>query len=159
MDNIADLRKRQVAASKKTLDILRNVLRGVTPAQARTLRDGAAGWTVLEVVCHLRDFNDLFHQRVRMMRDQDYPALPAVDHEALARQQHYNAGDLPTALTALADSRRALINTFKALTLEQWERSGLHPERGLFTLTDAALQVVTHDCDHIEQITRILTQR
>ena len=51
------------------------------------------------------------------------------------------------------------IDTFKALTPEQWERTGIHPERGLFTMTDAALQVVSHDCDHTEQITRILLQR
>lgn len=159
MDNIAELRKRQVALSKKTLDILRHVLADVTPAQARRLRDGANGWTVLEIVCHLRDFNDIFHHRVCLMRDGDHPALPAYDHEAMAREGHYNAGDLPTAFTALVDSRRAIIETFKALTPAQWERSGIHPERGFFTLTDAALQVVSHDCDHTEQITRILCQR
>lgn len=159
MDNIADLRKRQVNLSKKTLDTLGNILHGVRPAPARTLRDGADGWSVLEVVCHLRDFNDIFHERVRMMRDLDHPTLPAYDHEAMARERRYNAGDLPTAYAALVDSRRAIIATFKALTPEQWERGGIHPERGLFTLTDAALQVVAHDCDHTEQITRILLGR
>jgi hypothetical protein len=159
MDNIAELRKRQVNLSKKTLDILRNVLADVTPQQARTLRDGAHGWTVLEVVCHLRDFNDIFHDRAKLIRDQDRPNLPAYDHEALAVKGHYNAGDLATAFAALVDSRRAMIDTFKALTPEQWERAGIHPERGVFTMTDAALQVVAHDCDHTEQITRILLQR
>ena len=74
----------------------------------------------------------------------DRPNLPAYDHEALAVKGHYNAGDLATAFAALVDSRRAIINTFKALTPEQWERTGIHPERGVFTMTDAALQTVEH---------------
>ena len=41
---------------------------------------------------------------------------------------------------------------------EDWKRSGIHPERGEFSMTDAVIQVSHHDIGHIEQITLLLEQ-
>ena len=34
----------------------------------------------------------------------------------------------------------------------------MHPERDSFCMTDALMQVSAHDLDHLEQITRVLSQ-
>ncbi len=161
MDTLADVRKRHIALMRTTVAILGNVLEPVTQERATTLRDandGAKGWTVLEVVCHLRDFDGFFYDRTVMMLEQEHPQLPSYDHEALAIERNYNGQQLRDAYEDLRQSRQRFVAFFQALTDAQWERAGIHPERGHFTMTDAVMQVGLHDATHLEQITRILTQ-
>lgn len=159
MTQLDAIRTRLITTMRKSVATYGHVLAHLTQAQAATLRDGADGWTVLEVLCHLRDFDVIFYNRAVMMVEQESPALPAYDHEAMVVEGHYNTQDVRGVYADLAASRARLADFFAALTAEQWERAGVHPERGHFTLTDAALQVVTHDADHLEQITRLLAQR
>ena len=152
------VRERHIGAMRKSCDILAHILQGVTDEQARALRDGPDGWSIIEIVCHLRDFDEFFYSRAQMMQTQTQPQLPAYDHEALAIERGYQAEDLAEALAALKTSRARFIAFFADLTPEQWARDGVHPERDSFTMTDAAMQVGLHDLDHLEQITRVLAQ-
>ncbi|HHW64733.1 MAG TPA: DinB family protein [Rhodocyclaceae bacterium] len=118
--------------------------------------DGDKGWTVLEVICHLRDFDRIFRSRARQMLTEQEPQLAGYDHERMAIEFRYNDQDLRTALAELRASRLETIAFFETLHGEQWQRSGTHPERGHFTMDDALMQVGLHDMLHVEQITRIL---
>lgn len=159
MTDLTDLRKRHMRLMRQTCDLLGHLLTAVDQTTAATLRDahdGPKGWSVLEVVCHLRDYDGIFRTRAQRMLAEDYPSLARSDHEALAVERAYNAQDLRQVYTELAASRQETIAFFKGLDDEQWARAGVHPERGHFTMTDAAVQVGTHDVIHLEQITRIL---
>lgn len=152
------VRERHVGAMQVSCDIIGHILRGLSNERARALRDGANGWSILEIVCHLRDFDDIFYRRAQMMQAQDQPQLPAYDHEAMAIERAYQQEDLAEAYGALKASRGRFIAFFADLSPEQWERDGVHPERDSFTMTDAAMQVGLHDLDHLEQITRVLAK-
>ena len=157
--DLTPIRQRHLQLMQTTLDILGNVLAPVSQAVATTLRDGRdgpQGWTIVEVVCHLRDFDGYFHQRAQMMLAQDYPKLPAYDHVALAVEHDYINQDVHAVYDELVELRHEFIAFFKSLSPEQWARVGIHPERGHFSLTDAVMQVGLHDTIHLEQITRIL---
>ena len=151
------VRQRQLAAIRLSCEILGHILEGVSDDQARALRDGPDGWSVIEIVCHLRDFDEIFHSRAVMMLQNDHPLLPAYDHEAMAIERAYQQDTLSDGFGALKLSRQRLIAFFKTLTQEQWSRGGVHPERDSFTMTDALMQVASHDLDHLEQITRVLS--
>ena len=153
------VRERQLAIMRLTCDTLGHILAGVPAEQARALRDGEDGWSIIEILCHLRDFDQIFYRRAVMMRDEDHPRLPGYDHEAMAIERAYQGEDLSAAYQTLCESRARFIEFFTALTPAQWERGGVHPERGGFTMTDAAIQVGLHDLDHMEQITRVLAGR
>ncbi len=154
----AQVRARHIASMRLSCDILGHILQNLSDEQARQLRDGPAGWSIIEIVCHLRDFDEIFYQRALMMQNQENPQLPAYDHEAMAIERAYQQETLAAAYSALHASRQRFIAFFKALTPQQWERGGVHPERASFTMTDAARQVGLHDLDHLEQITRVLAQ-
>ena len=150
--------ERHLGAMRVSCDILGHILRGLSNERARALRDGPDGWSILEIVCHLRDFDEIFYQRARMMQAQDQPQLAAYDHEAMAIERAYQQQDLAEAYSALKTSRERFIAFFAGMTPAEWERDGVHPERDSFTMTDAAMQVGLHDLDHLEQITRVLAQ-
>jgi len=158
-DALADSRRRHIKAMGYSLHTLGNILEITTQADATTFRDSGDGWTVLEVLGHLKDFDRIFYDRAVMMCDDDHPQLPAFDHDALVAAGDFNAQHKADVYTALRTSRLAFIDFFKGLTDVQWARTGVHPERGTFSLTDALVQVVMHDIDHTEQMTRILAER
>lgn len=149
-------RERQIASMRLTCEILGHILGNVAADDARALRDGPAGWSIVEIVCHLRDFDEIFHSRARMMLEQDEAQLPAYDHEAMAIERDYQAESIADAYGALKASRARFAAFFEALTPAQWARGGAHPERDSFSMTDALMQVSAHDLDHLEQITRVL---
>lgn len=156
MEPINKLQERHIALMQQTVKTINHILSNVSQETATMLRDGDDGWTILEILCHLRDFDLFFYERAVMMLEQAHPILPAYDHEQLAIERHYNEQDLSQTLNDLNLSRRRFIALFQGLSAEQWQRTGVHPERDHFGLTDAAIQVGLHDMTHIEQMTRVL---
>ena len=150
------VRERQIAMMGLTCATLGHIVQRISAEQARELRDGADGWSIIEIVCHLRDFDDIFYRRAVMMLENDHPQLPAYDHEAMAIDGGYQEENLQEAYAALKASRQRFTQFFESLTAQQWRRTGIHPERLSFNMTDAAMQVGLHDLDHLEQITRVL---
>lgn len=156
-EQLTVIRAKHIALMQKTCDVLGNVLQNVTQEQATTRRDGPDGWTVVEVLCHLLDYDEIFRVRAEMMRDEDTPKLPGYDHAALAIERQYNTRSMVHVYRELLRSRMRFVAFFESLSEDDWARGGHHPERGYITMTDALIQVNTHDIDHIEQITRIIT--
>ncbi|MBZ0302658.1 MAG: DinB family protein [Anaerolineae bacterium] len=154
------LRDRHLTIIEATCAAFGHVLRTITQEQAQTWRDqndAPNGWTALEVLGHLADFDEYFYQRAVMMLEQDNPQLPAYNHKALAVEHAYNQQDKDAVYARLVQSRARFITFFRQLTDEQWARVGVHPERGHFTMWDALMQVATHDSRHLEQLIRIIS--
>lgn len=157
--DIAKNRGRILQFMQQTHDTLRHILFGISQERATTLRDahdGDKGWTVLEVLCHLCDYDNIFRKRAQLMAAQKYPTLPAPDHIKMVEEGNYNGQELAQVIEEFSHSRRQTIAFFAELSDDHWQRAGLHPERGHFTMLDAALQIGLHDTIHLEQITRIL---
>src|ERR671936_578067 len=81
-------------------EVLVKTLEGCTQEQAQAARGGDEDWSIVEVVCHLRDAEERGLERMRAMRDQDDPPLAAYDQDQWARERNYAAADLREALDA-----------------------------------------------------------
>ncbi|MEO1289018.1 MAG: DinB family protein [Chloroflexota bacterium] len=158
MADLHDIQQRHINLMLLTAETIGHVLKNVSMEQAVTLRDGPEGWTILEILGHLRDFDIIFRERAEMMLTQNHPTLPAYDHEQMAIDKAYNDEDFAYVFDEFMYSRNKTKALFENLTSEQWQRSGIHPERGDFSMTDALIQVSHHDIVHIEQMTRMLEQ-
>ncbi|PJF23199.1 MAG: hypothetical protein CUN56_02110 [Phototrophicales bacterium] len=157
--DIEKIRQHMLNSIHQTLAIYQNLVNTLDQQTATTLRDqndAPHGWTILEVLCHVRDFDVIFYDRAVMIRDQHNPQLPAYDHEQMAIDRQYNQQNLRQVMVDLQQSRQQFVAFFNALSPQQWERAGIHPEKGHFSLMDALMQVCSHDLTHLEQITRIL---
>jgi hypothetical protein len=140
----------------KTPVILNVILQGVDQQKAQTLRDGADGWSVLEVVCHMNDFEQIFTDRVRRIVESDLPYFESIDPNALARTNHYNEQSLSEVFASYVSRRREQLALLRALTPEQWQRKGVHYASGEQTIVELATNTTLHDVNHIEQIIKAL---
>ena len=143
-------------AYKATPDTLVTLLRGCSQEQASTARGGDENWSVVEVLCHLRDAEEEALKRTRLMRDTDNPLLTPYDQEQLATERNYAAAQLHNALSAFMRLRATHVAELAALRPEQWDRPGRHPEHGTITIGNHTLHMVSHDAIHLAQIARQL---
>lgn len=149
-------RDRVIASLKRNQTILDGILHGLTQADAVAATDGADGWSVVQVVCHLRDLEAIYSGRIASMLAGDNPTFPRIDPDAMAAAADYAAQDLREARAALLASRHATLTTLENLIPDAWWAAGTHPVYGVQTVERLAFQIVTHDLDHLEQITRCL---
>lgn len=152
-----DLHQELIDALKSTPQTLKGLLSQVTVAQARAAKGGDENWSVVEVICHLRDAEEISFQRMQAMRDQDRPKIIGYDQEALARERNYSEADPQAALNVFAGFRERHIAALSALSAEEWERSGEHNEIGQITIFAHTIHKVHHDAIHCAQIARQLS--
>ncbi len=154
-----DLRQDLLDTLKATPETLTGLLANVSENQAHSATGGDENWSVVEVVCHLRDADEISVQRTEAMRDQDNPLIVGYDQEALARERNYRAADLRSALAGFITFRKRHIAVLSALTPEQWERPGRHNEFGNITIFALAIHNASHDAIHCAQIARQLNTK
>lgn len=147
---------RPIMSLRQTAAILDAVLREVPPERARAATDGPDGWSVVGVVCHLRDYEAVFHERATLMLSADNPALPSPDPDKLARINGYDSANLGAALATFQERRRGFLELLSGLCADQWGRRGVHPRYGDTTVLDLALHAALHDVNHVEQIAHTL---
>jgi hypothetical protein len=111
----------------------------------------------VEVICHLRDAEEISLQRTIAMRDIDDPQIIGYNQETLAQERDYQNANLLDALTGFVNFREQHLSVLFALPSEQWERSGQHDEIGEITIFSFVIHKVSHDAVHCAQIARQLT--
>jgi len=157
MQPMQTIRMWHIDQLKKAVPVLRYLLASISTESITRYRDGGDGWTVLQVLGHLRDYEAIFVERVRLTLEQDFPALPNPDPDELAAQNDYNAQYFQEVLDTWEASRVELVTLLETIEDDAiWERPGNHPRRGAFTLNDQLLLTVWHDMNHFEQITHII---
>ena len=159
MQPAATIRKWQFEELGRTLGIVRFILQNTSPDDLRTYRDGGTGWTVLEVLCHLRDFDEVFVMRLRLTTEQENATIPMPTQEQWAVERKYNEQDVAQVLDTWSQDREALLAYMGGLSDDDWDKIATHPVRGLMTATDQLLLMAWHDWNHTEQIVKILKQR
>lgn len=159
MQPAATIRKWQFEELGRTIGIVRFILHDVPTDDLHTYRDGGDGWTVAEVLGHLRDFDEIFVMRLRLTTEQENGTIPLPAQEQWAAERKYNEQDVAQVLDAWSQNRAALLAYMGALSEDDWGKTATHPVRGVMSATDQLLLMTWHDWNHLEQITKILNQR
>jgi hypothetical protein len=144
--------ERSLMYMRKTPVILKTILSGVTQERAQQATDGPGGWSVVEVMCHLRDWEPVFQERVRLILETNNAQLPHYDQEEMAKKGNYASENLQAAFDTYLARRRELVSQLLTLTDDQWQRRGSHPRMGDHSMIDLAGNAALHDLNHIEQI-------
>jgi len=109
-------------------------------------------WSIKEVCAHLRDSLEIDGERIRRMVEEDDPAIPGYDQEALARERDYQNASMPLVLTALRAFSGGNAYMLDGLSEEQWRRGGHHEERGPINVGGYAEQQAEHVRTHLAQL-------
>jgi uncharacterized damage-inducible protein DinB len=143
----------------RTADELATAIKGQSDS-ALTRRPQTQSWAAKEVVCHLRDSEEVFSARVELMLAMDAePRLGVTDPDREAAERQYLRNDAEEALAAFRRRRAETLETFGKLTPGQWDKSGIHPVRGRMTIDDVLSTMAWHDDNHLDQLARALQGR
>ncbi len=149
----------------RTADDLAAAIRGQSEA-ALVRRPDLKNWAAKEVICHLRDTEELFMARLELIAAMDEPAFGAAGQGARAltidtpdrwaEDRQYLRNDAAEALNTFRKRREGLLTHLRALSPKQWQRGGIHPTRGRMTIDDFATMIAWHDDNHLDQLRRAL---
>jgi hypothetical protein len=130
-------------------------LEGVTePALRRPEAPGK--WAAADVVQHLADSELVLGFRMRMILTEDRPAIQGYDQDQWATTLRYPDVPLAEARAQLRALRSANLRVLHRLGPAEWERVGMHSERGPESLGHLIKLMGAHDLVHRRQIDRLL---
>ena len=115
-------------------------------------------WSMLEILCHLRDVEQLFVERYGKIANHDRPQLRLINQDELATKLHYNEDDPAVALREFQAFRAETVTLLSALAQQSWERVGLHPKRGEWSIAANAVMHVAHDAKHLARLRALREQ-
>jgi hypothetical protein len=165
----------RLARLRATPERLRALVDAAPPDVARQ-RPSPAAWSATEILCHLRDVEELFQLRVHTILADDDPLIVTLgarpedlaawgirdgiahplDPARWAEDRQYASADPGAALAAFARRRADLLRVLGGLSPAQWARTGRHSQRGRLSLGDWMASLAGHDDNHLEQLTRAL---
>jgi DinB family protein len=135
--------------------IIAGLIAGASELALR-LRPSPKKWSVTEIIAHLAEDELVSSWRYRQMIENSGCTLAGFDQDKWARLGDYLSWNPWTALQMYRLLRDANVRMLQRLTEEEWERFGVHAERGKMTVRDLARHMAGHDMNHIEQIRCIL---
>jgi hypothetical protein len=114
-------------------------------------------WSMHDVVVHLADSEVVFGYRLRMVIAQDRPTIIGFDQDAWSARVPGAYPDSRSAIQQVAVLREGHVALLRSLTDEQWERVGIHSERGPESVRLMSRLYAGHDLVHLRQLARIRT--
>jgi uncharacterized damage-inducible protein DinB len=144
-----------VAVQRETAQQLAGLVED-TPKEKLRTRPDPEKWSVAEILAHLAEAEVGSTWRYRQMIEHDGIPLASFDQELWQRLGEYSSRDPEESLQLFRLLRQANLKLFDKLTPEEWERHGIHAERGRMSVKDLAIQIAGHDINHVEQIRKIL---
>ena len=147
--------KDPLEVQRQTPELLSQLLQGV-PEEKLTSRSQPDKWSVAEVVAHLSEAELSASWRYRQMIEHDGGPLSAYDQDLWYKLGDYPARPARESLQLFLLLRKNNLDMMARLTTEEWQRHGLHAERGRMTVADLAQALAGHDLNHLEQIRKLV---
>ena len=124
------------------------IVRTVIPDRLRAVKFG--DWTAVEVIGHLADSAEIFAERVRRCIEEDRPALPSFDQDAIAKERR-NAERDPMDLSRRVSAAHAQI---VRLLMDERARSrpGIHSEHGELDAGHFGAYEANHAHEHASEL-------
>ena len=115
-------------------------------------------WSIGEILAHLRDVErEVFQARLRRTLNEDNPVFELWDQERAASERDYLGQSGRAAVEEFRALRTETADTLARVPIGEWQRVGVHPERGPATVEELVTrQIKNHDLTHMIQIKDIL---
>ena len=87
------------------------------------------------------------------------PRWGDADADRMAEEHQYLRNDVAEALAAFRRRRAETLAIFGKVSGPEWDKGGIHPTRGRFTIDQVLTIMAWHDDNHLDQIRRALDGR
>ena len=141
------------AEMEKAPDLFAAAIQGASEA-ALSQRPDAKNWSAKEIICHVRDTEEFFLNRLQMILTFDEPKFSLADAGRWVVERQYLRNDAGEAIAAFRQRRQETLQFVKEIKPEQWERACIHAVRGRMTFRDYVNLLAGHDKIHLEQVKR-----
>jgi hypothetical protein len=131
-------------------------LLAAAPPRLFARRPAPGKWSIQEIVAHLADDELVGAYRIRLILAAPGTAIQAFDQDQWAETGRYAATDVGRSLGLFRILRGANLALWRRLSRAEWERAGVHAERGVESIRDIATYYAGHDLNHFAQIEAIL---
>ncbi|MDQ6695360.1 MAG: DinB family protein [Chloroflexota bacterium] len=111
-------------------------------------------WSPTEVLAHVRASNDIMEARLFSILVRDDPHMLAYDDQRWRDVAQYNSLPPSESLEIMRLRRKELVNALRAISQEDWTRTGTHELSGTQSLIDIAMRIADHEDEHCAQIER-----
>ena len=138
--------------SLSKLPVLLPVVLADVNAEDARFRPAEGEWSTVEVVGHLIDVEERALMRIALIQEQDNPELTGYDPDAMVIERGYQERALQPLVDRLLAVRVERLAALRALSPEQWVRTGFVPGRGDTPLTAVTVHLCWHDTTHLAQI-------
>ena len=132
-------------------DIFEYILAGVSLEEIDR-RPDPERFTIREIMAHLAEWEPIFLERMRRIRNENEPVLPNIDEGQLAIDHDYAHKDLAEQIRLFRAGRAQNVAFLNSLQPSDWQRTGKRPEIGVVTIEAIATLMPLHDAYHIRQI-------
>ncbi len=143
-----------LAQLAQTPDVVAGLLARLDEAQlSRPAGDG--GWSMRQVVTHLRDAEGVLRFRVQLMMEQDNPTLESLAVFAWAASEGERPATTAEIFQTYQASRGQSLALLHSLSPEGWQRPGRHKEFGQVTIQQQASYFSAHEQTHLAALSAL----
>lgn len=134
---------------------LETLTHGLTEAQLTTAYEPGE-WTVAQNIHHVFDGHITFYARCKLILIENKPVLVNLDENVWAELPDAQVANLAPAIAGVAYVQGRLVAFLENLQDAEWQREGIHSERGLTTIETVTAYAARHGELHIAQIRKTL---
>lgn len=124
------------------------IVRTTSADRLRAVKFG--DWTAVEVIGHLADASEVFAERVRRCIEEDRPALPSFDQDAIAAERRNAERDPMELSRRVSDAHAQIVR----LLMDERARSrtGIHSEYGELDAGHFGAYEANHAHEHAAEL-------
>lgn len=144
------------------VDTLASVLvtleRLIADRSADELRQAAhdGGWGAVELLAHMQDWEEITHERVWRILEEDRPELQEYDDSLWAIEHDYGNQDAHQVFGHIAELRQDLIERLRGLDDSEWQREAFLSTDGDVTLMWLMSNLNRQDENHLAEVREAL---
>jgi uncharacterized damage-inducible protein DinB len=109
-------------------------------------------WSGVQLLLHIADTESSFLDRLRRALSEQKPLLLALDPDRWTARLGRPFRSLATAEALFSASRTSYIELLASVAADEWARTAVHTEDGMFTVRQIAEKAVWHANHHLAQV-------
>ncbi len=133
---------------------LRKLTKGLKKKQLR-FQPAPGKWSITQIVTHMADTELVLAFRLRMALSQSGATLQAMDQDKWAAGLNYQQANLDDQIDLFSVVRKHHLALWNSLQENDWQKFGMHEERGKETVERITQHYAGHDINHLNQIEAI----